>query len=975
MCYASVASVASVALLTTSYVRSNATLDTSSWAANIADCSCSFESGSDSEDSDAESDHSLPLNDSDDNADTDSGTHVDDGHPCDFDHEFPRRQLTTAEIQEAADLTNSYHNEASTNLAVTMFIATNTCAAITVQPRVMPRWSDVMPAAPSRLLRSMTLSARHGPFIEDLLAQYKLAELHVDAAELWSLVCYWFALSREDVSNALTGRRSGGRHGVQALLWVMEESECTAAWACGLVHDLRGYLTALREGRPDGPIHSVCDGDERKTSRGLNTDGIALLQSVCHCTDEDIVSMAAYDNFDTYTNRPPMVVLAPNLRSFYDNVGELVGKIEEEVQLGFLQGPFDTATHWPFNVRQTGSVLQGERFRRTGDGGGPHYTWNGQPLALNEWIPMDDSNLFPDLHLPTIFTMTMCTGIIMSLYEATGLDSMQAELLLTDWQSFYRSMVIRASWLHLTIMTILPTGCLCDLREYFGSRGAPTTACRLMDCLLFFWMCLILLLLERVTSWDVTADSGRGREVPSGSRAVLLLSADADATHRAQAAELIAGIDVHDESRGWDRHPGVRKWRQDRYNVAKAAGLSRQECINQSLPVSLSGFIDDSYDTTVRCLFLLVLSALLRMVELTGIVLSASKVQRARAGVRATVTLLRDPPTLIAHILWRWATGVAVSLGREIHLDTKKIFDTQKRVDAVCRQATALETLAAKRITRLVDSSKLLALIGVCMFMIMIAEHLRSLLNSPIACTRVKTRTRVVGRRRSGRPDPLVPYTVTASENIQQLTSYLQQRRQSGYAFFPRVLTAESVRNWPTVHVMNDSAGAAMVNGVIDEADNSFRGGACWIYTPAASETLWSIHRWDKGTAEAPGVLRLHCSTVTEMAQANSSLEAILQMFPGHLVIEVLDNKAATDCFRSLGCRSPVLQNQLTLRSDLLGSLGTNQLVVTCWSCREEGTLADFGSKAEMDLLSQGLAQRGLPPLARQPFARAYPRF
>ncbi|MGZ0214374.1 MAG: hypothetical protein ACKVI4_17980, partial [Actinomycetales bacterium] len=157
--------------------------------------------------------------------------------------------------------------------------------------------------------------------------------------------------------------------------------------------------------------------------------------------------------------------------------------------------------------------------------------------------------------------------------------------------------------------------------------------------------------------------------------------------------------------------------------------------------------------------------------------------------------------------------------------------------------------------------------------------------------------------------------------------------------------------------------------------DNSFRGGACWIYTPAASETLWSIHRWDKGTAEAPGVLRLHCSTVTEMAQANSSLEAILQMFPGHLVIEVLDNKAATDCFRSLGCRSPVLQNQLTLRSDLLGSLGTNQLVVTCWSCREEGTLADFGSKAEMDLLSQGLAQRGLPPLARQPFARAYPRF
>jgi hypothetical protein len=134
---------------------------------------------------------------------------------------------------------------------------------------------------------------------------------------------------------------------------------------------------------------------------------------------------------------------------------------------------------------------------------------------------MGDSNLFPDLHLPTIFTMTMCTGIIMSLYEATGLDSMQAELLLTDWQSFYRSMVIRASWLHLTIMTILPTGCLCDLREYFGSRGAPTTACRLMDCLLFFWMCLILLLLERVTSWDVTADSGRGREVPSGSRAVL----------------------------------------------------------------------------------------------------------------------------------------------------------------------------------------------------------------------------------------------------------------------------------------------------------------------------------------------------------------------------------------------------------------------------------------------------------------------
>ena len=897
--------------------------------------------------------------------------------PC-FEAEFPFRQLSDAEIKEAADLSNDYHGENMHALALTMFEATNACYSITVQPRVMPRWSDWAPPSPSRVLQPMVLQARHGPFIAELLAPLGTDALHVDAEELWSLVCYWFALAREDIQEALSLGDSRKRVTVRASLWVLGYEECTAPWARGPIWDFRHYLRAIQHGLPDGPITCVRDGDEKAWLPGLNTEGILLLDSVCKCSDHDIVHMAAVSNFDTHAECDRTCVFAPNLMSYYNNAPQLQEKVDKELEQGLMQGPFATATHWPFRTRQTGSVQQGTnsdgslKYRRTGDGGGPHYEWDGQPLGLNHHIPLGDPDRFPELRLPSIFTMTMQTAIIASLFAATGLESMQTEVLLSDWEAFYRSIVIRAVWLWTCGMCIHPDGpVVVDLVEYFGSSGAPTTANRIMNVLLYFWHCIVLLLLETVTTWDVTANGGKGGEVPRGHQPILLLSAHENMDSRRRAHDIIHGVELNDDCRGWDRHGGVRKWRQDRYQKAMQLGLSPQEAINQTVPVALAGFFDDSTDSCVRCLFQLVLAALLRMVEMTGIVLSAEKLQRGKAGYKATATILSSPPRRTADIRWDWSRGVVVSLGRELHIDKLKLFDTQKRIDDACSKLSTLESLAAARSSRLVRSSKLMTLIGIAMFLVAVAGHLRALLNAPIACLRVKTNARD-GHRRAAylrKADPLVPFTTRASQALQQLLSYLQMRRQSGYAFFPRVLTAERVRSWPTVYILNDSAGAKMTSGVIDETDSSFRGGGSWLFVAGAAETNWTVCRW------TPEILREHCSTVTEMANANATLETVLRGFPGHLVIEVLDNQAATAALRRLGCKSAALENQLTWRSRILESLGPQQLVVTCWSRREDGTLADDLSKLELERFRVGLGARGLPPPAHTPFARTYPRF
>ena len=97
--------------------------------------------------------------------------------------------------------------------------------------------------------------------------------------------------------------------------------------------------------------------------------------------------------------------------------------------------------------------------------------WDGKPLGLNEHIPMDDANLFPPLHLASIFQMTINTAIIAALFDLTSLPSMQTAILLTDWEAFYRSIVIRAVWHWMCHVCLHPKGpVVIDLVEYFGSR-------------------------------------------------------------------------------------------------------------------------------------------------------------------------------------------------------------------------------------------------------------------------------------------------------------------------------------------------------------------------------------------------------------------------------------------------------------------------------------------------------------------------
>ena len=106
-----------------------------------------------------------------------------------------------------------------------------------------------------------------------------------------------------------------------------------------------------------------------------------------------------------------------------------------------------------------------------------------------------------------------------------------------------------------------------------------------------------------MTTWDVTANGGQGGEVPSGSRPTLLLSAHRDSESRRSADDIIHGIALDAGCRRWDQHPGVRQWRQDRYKAAVAAGLDTQDAISQTIPVVLSGFFDDSTDSTCDLVF------------------------------------------------------------------------------------------------------------------------------------------------------------------------------------------------------------------------------------------------------------------------------------------------------------------------------------------------------------------------------------
>lgn len=69
-------------------------------------------------------------------------------------------------------------------------------------------------------------------------------------------------------------------------------------------------------------------------------------------------------------------------------------------------------------------------------------------------------------------------------------------------------------WMQCAVLA--PGGVFADAGTFFGSRSAPGLANRCMNVLLFYWSVLILLLLDNVTTWDVTANEGEGAPCAAG---------------------------------------------------------------------------------------------------------------------------------------------------------------------------------------------------------------------------------------------------------------------------------------------------------------------------------------------------------------------------------------------------------------------------------------------------------------------------
>jgi hypothetical protein len=90
--------------------------------------------------------------------------------------------------------------------------------------------------------------------------------------------------------------------------------------------------------------------------------------------------------------------------------------------------------------------------------------------------------------------------------------------------------------------------------------------------------------------------------------------------------------------------------------------------------------------------------------------------------------------------------------------------------------------------------------------------------------------------------------------------------------------------------------------------------------------------------------------------------------------MEVLDSASSVHILRRLACAAPDLRPLLERRSDIIHLLDKTQRILTVWTCRENGTLADMVSKFQLAEFANGLCQRGLPPPAQAPFSRGQPQ-
>ena len=916
--------------------------------------------------------------DDDDNDDDAFGSIVNDTRHFattvnDFENEYPMRALPSYEAQAARAATNSFIAESYDRLETRLYTPTNVVDEVDVQSRPTYPDSGVRVAHPVELFRNLiTLTPKHGPLASLLCDGAESFEL--TGTDFWHLLCLWVTLATQDCALAskwaaagLKPLRRAKAGSVRALLLAIPDTEVFAPGAVGCVYDLREWWTAIQSGQPPPLIGPLVQHDERRPM--LNSDGIAELTRLAPAADRDMVDMMAVSGFDSKQNTDPrMFLLVPNATAFYEHMGHSVKKVEEELDKGILQGPFHGFPFLPVQVVENSYVVQKGKERRIGRGDAPYnFLWEDQDCSINASIELEN---FPEMRLPSIFTFAENVAIAQTLHTATGDARHGQEQVYSDWAAFYRWLVPMLFYWWTQCAILHPGGCVADAGTFFGSSASPGLANRCMNVLLWFWSVMVLIVLDKVTTWDVTANGGAGGPCEPGTSYMFAHCGYNDAAadgymppHVQRLADtIVADIPSHHAS-DWDRLDTARQWRQRRYNLAREEGLPMRDCIWNSIPYVFSGFFDDSQQSCAACFVQIIVGCVLRITELTGVKLSAPKLVWARPGLVGSVSLLRAEPRLVSHLAWTFKRGFAVALGREMNTLLWSLFDTQARIQEAAETVQRL-IAGATGTHALVSVNELQSLAGLLMFMVMVRKDLRGLLNSVWRCLKRATTVAKTPwhRHRQHRQhcDNTTTLSAAAKEDLTLLVKCLRLRR--GYAFSPTTVTPGGDGR-PRVFIMNDSAGQSSVEG-----DTTFRGGGVWIFADGAAETFWSNVAW------TPEQLTKH-STETEMANATCSLAALVVTYPGFDFVEVLDSQAAVHTLRRLACRSASLERQVRYRLEVLQSLPPDTRVWTVWSCREEATLADMLSKNDLPGFRRALAARGLPPASAHALVRAPPKF
>ena len=930
----------------------------------------------------------------------------------DYSEEHPFRATSDDEWLAIRDFTADGRAEEPTFLATMMFSALNECRNSPVHPRKAYHLltASFCVAHASAVFKPWTLTAQYGPFAQTVLESAGVTTLQLSGAEWLRLQYIWLDLKQQDVVEAVRvsavlmtehdytsadgwAQLMKLRYRPQATLLVVPAEVCMQDDLFDAVVDFRPQMLAHQNGRT-APIQLVKPGSERNL--GFHRVGVETLQQLRPCSDEDTVNAMASTNFDTWMETPPAFVYTENNASFYAAACLFQDDLEDELSNGMLEGPFLGPAFAPQRNPPAGGVLKQKpdgsfSLRRTGDGGGPHFSWDFEPLAVNEHVNLDNRDRFPALCCPTPAQVCMNLAIIASLAATTGIAKLRCCLLLTDWEKYYRSMVVRAIWLWTSCLCVFSGGLLVDLVKWFGDRGAPATCCAVMDVLLFFWTTIVLLLLERVTRYCVVTQT-----VCERGSVRLALATHGSPTVRAMAASVIAEVAIDDESLDWDIDLSTQRWRQGRYDVAHRAGMTQQEAVLQSLPLSLSGYYDDGQSGISYCLRSILVAALFVLVHMTGIKLSVAKMFLAVDDQIGKVIVLTAPPTHPTHFMFSFSTGSAVVLGVEVTMHTLRMRHSLQRLLSWWKAAAHYRRQRGSR--GMIKLSTTQSILGISQHHVNLRKWTGGLLNSLRACTRVSplivhnqlsiqqhantdADLRLRADLSSRQSDPFIVVPDKAVDELDRLICLLSDTREEGVAFYPArdLLLAER----PRVYIFLDSAGPAMrrvgPTSVIDKDDRSVRGAFAYmiVYNADGSmtpTTFWSFDPWPQET-----FLWAFCSTTLEAINANMTLQAVLTspdkfgITPQHVFVEVLDNKQSARQLRYLTCKASENFDTMAARTSTLSLLGHDQQVYTAWLNRKLGSLADHGSKAEFRHFMHGLRLRGLPPPAELPFTRQLP--